>query len=212
MYKAHRFSRDSHIRDACALDVIRREVVSARLLRPRLGVFLGLKRGFYFSTKTRATFNRPTCYARELRNNAKCTCRQQFIYTVDQLKGKLQLAFTCKKCNSRNHKIITKKAYEKGVVIVRCEGCKNNHLIADNLGWFQGSGPKNIEKLLKEKGEHVRRIRDDSEGYFEVLANEELKMIQQAMKEVRSESSETPKDQEPEIHKVQYKKVGQEQK
>ncbi|XP_014221639.1 DNL-type zinc finger protein-like [Trichogramma pretiosum] len=130
----------------------------------------------------------------------------------DQLKGKLQLAFTCKKCNSRNHKIITKKAYEKGVVIVRCEGCKNNHLIADNLGWFQGSGPKNIEKLLKEKGEHVRRIRDDSEGYFEVLANEELKMIQQAMKEVRSESSETPKDQEPEIHKLQYEKVGQEQK
>ena len=34
-------------------------------------------------------------------------------------------------CNARNVKVISKLSYTKGVVIVKCDGCKNNHLIGE---------------------------------------------------------------------------------
>lgn len=80
---------------------------------------------------------------------------------TDQKKydGKFQLMFTCKKCNSRNNKLISKQAYYKGVIIVICDGCENKHLIADNLNWFTDmNGKKNIEDIMAEKGETVQKI------------------------------------------------------
>lgn len=87
---------------------------------------------------------------------------------IGKLEGKFQLFFTCKKCNTKNSKTISKIAYNKGVVIVKCDGCKNNHLIADNLNWFTDlNGKKNIEDILAEKGEKVLKL--SAEEYLNVL-------------------------------------------
>ncbi|XP_072045502.1 uncharacterized protein [Amphiura filiformis] len=83
--------------------------------------------------------------------------------TLGQMdKPKFYLAFTCKVCGERVKKTISRHSYEKGVVIVKCQGCNNNHLIADNLGWFQESG-KNIEEILAAKGEKVTRSLSDDD-------------------------------------------------
>lgn len=70
--------------------------------------------------------------------------------------SKFNIQLTCKKCNTRNSYIISKNAYEKGVVIVECQGCKSNHLIADNMKFFRDE-KTNIEDILREKGEIVQK-------------------------------------------------------
>lgn len=56
---------------------------------------------------------------------------------LGEISPRLGIMYTCKVCGSRNSHSFSRTSYEKGVVIVQCTGCKNNHLIADNLGWFE---------------------------------------------------------------------------
>ncbi|GAB4854969.1 hypothetical protein Ancab_023556 [Ancistrocladus abbreviatus] len=72
----------------------------------------------------------------------------------------LAMIFTCKVCETRSIKTVCRESYEKGIVVVRCGGCNNLHLIADHLGWF--GDPGSIEDLLAARGEEVKKGAVDS--------------------------------------------------
>lgn len=99
------------------------------------------------------------------------------------------IVFTCTKCDTRSTKFFSKKSYEQGLVIVQCPGCKNLHLIADNYGWFKDGEGKNIEEFLKERGEFVKRISQDTEISPEDLAGSDWDFAQ--MKRVAKMPNET---------------------
>ncbi|KAG1738849.1 zf-DNL-domain-containing protein [Suillus paluster] len=88
-------------------------------------------------------------------------------------EARLGIVFTCtaEACSHRSSHTFTKRAYERGIVIVQCPGCKNRHLIADNLGWFKDSTEdgklRNIEDLLRARGENVKRGVLDTDGVVE---------------------------------------------
>lgn len=62
--------------------------------------------------------------------------------------------YTCKVCGERSERKISKRAYHHGVVLVKCPGCDKNHLVADNLKWFEDEAV-NVETILKARGEAV---------------------------------------------------------
>ena len=82
------------------------------------------------------------------------------------------IVFTCKVCNTRSARKMSKEAYNHGVVLIRCPGCNNLHLIADHLGYLDDNST-NIEQILAAKGEKVTRM--DDKQVVEFLHKEDLK-------------------------------------
>jgi len=76
--------------------------------------------------------------------------------------------FTCSVCNNRQGRTFSKDAYQNGVVLIRCEGCDNLHLIADNLGWFRDE-KVNIEQIMQEKGSKI----------YKMITNESMEFVVQ---------------------------------
>ena len=68
---------------------------------------------------------------------------------------KMVMLYTCKVCEVRSARVISKAAYQEGVVLVRCPGCLKLHLVADHLAYFEDDGV-NVEQVLAKRGEAVR--------------------------------------------------------
>lgn len=75
-------------------------------------------------------------------------------------KPQLMVAFTCKKCDTRSSHTFSKQAYTTGLVLIQCPGCKNRHLIADNLNIFRDN-KVNLEQLMQSQGKSVVTTTDD---------------------------------------------------
>lgn len=80
----------------------------------------------------------------------------------------LAIVFTCSVCNTRSAKQFTQHAYDHGVVLVRCPGCQNLHLIADRLGWFDDTNGSTFDLSTLEQmtGQPVQRIDDIAPGVW----------------------------------------------
>ncbi|CAB9497026.1 DNL-type zinc finger protein [Seminavis robusta] len=74
---------------------------------------------------------------------------------------KLAIVYTCNVCETRSIKQFSEHSYQNGVVLVRCPGCQNLHLIADRLGIFEGES-YDIEKAMAKLGENVNVINDEN--------------------------------------------------
>lgn len=77
----------------------------------------------------------------------------------DADKDKFLMMFTCKPCSHRNAHMISKVAYNFGMVVATCRNCKIKHLIADNQKKLDmpeyGS---RIEEYLQSLGEDVQKL------------------------------------------------------
>lgn len=101
---------------------------------------------------------------------------------------KLAIVFTCTVCSTRSAKKFSEQAYNHGVVLVRCPGCQNLHLIADRLGFFtddeidgdgDGSG-WDIQQALEKRGDDIMAVTDDNVlelTMADVLGKEKLEAV-----------------------------------
>ncbi|TPX37743.1 hypothetical protein SmJEL517_g00603 [Synchytrium microbalum] len=110
--------------------------------------------------------------------------------TLGKIPGRLLFGYTCKRCDSRQYRTMSKDAYEKGVVIIKCGGCQSLHLIADHLGWFDTTKKiGTIEDILKEQGREadITRLKAGTD-------DGEMEWLPDAMREAANETVGTVRD------------------
>ncbi len=61
------------------------------------------------------------------------------------------LVSSCGKCQTPIRKSFSRLAYEKGVVLIKCDGCGVRHLIADHIGWFSHVEGNNLDDYYPGK-------------------------------------------------------------
>lgn len=97
------------------------------------------------------------------------------------------MLYTCRVCETRSARQISKLGYYQGSVIVRCPGCKNLHLISDHLGWFDDDKTLNAETLIQRRGEAVRNglIQEGKDTHVIELTEADRKVLLSRTKSVR---------------------------
>ena len=116
---------------------------------------------------------------------------------------KLAIVFTCTVCDTRSIKQFTEHSYEKGVVLVRCPGCQNLHLIADRLGMFEDKGADgagwDIESALVKLGESVNVVNNDNVlelSLEDLVGKDAMEKLTATTTESSASETESPGDTE----------------
>ena len=135
------------------LETMREEVVATASSRARPPVAAPLRGAF--STAARAT----TPLGRRAFSTASSDDGNGLPGT-EHGGRRLAIVFTCTVCDTRSAKKFSEQAYREGVVVVRCPGCGNDHLIADNLGFFEDDWT--LEDMLRARGDSVETLDDDN--------------------------------------------------
>ena len=95
---------------------------------------------------------------------------------------KFQILFTCKICETRNSHMISRLAYQQGIVIATCPGCGSRHLLADKTGLLD-VGIWDVEQLAQQ-GENVTRLTTD--GYKQVGENLQVEDLPNMVQDEKS--------------------------
>lgn len=132
-------------------------------------------RSSLLSVATRVVHRRPLCDAPGAGNSHAVGNIFSHIPGAQKGAEKMVMLMTCTVCDTRSAKVITKDAYNKGLVLARCPGCENLHLIADRIGWFEGKDV-DVESLLAANGQKVRRMEDGGEVLE--LSADDLQILQ----------------------------------
>jgi hypothetical protein len=103
-----------------------------------------------FSAKTRILVIKPPISTFKPLLSFSTTSSRPLFDIHANVDRRLAITFTCKICDERLTRTFLKKSYEEGVVLVRCTKCLNNHIIADNLGWFSDLNGKKFEIFFKK--------------------------------------------------------------
>ena len=87
---------------------------------------------------------------------------------------KFALQYTCNVCQTKNRVLISRQAYQNGMVIAVCKGCKNKHWIADNLDptlptknieeYFESQGMNDVVNRVSEEVYEIERVWGLKEG------------------------------------------------
>ena len=120
----------------------------------------------------------------------------------------MAIVYTCNVCQTRSIKQFTAQAYEHGVVLVRCPGCQNLHLIADRLGYFADDEHhgKNwdVERLVTSTGQSLTRVVTDDNVLEltpeDLLGREKLDELLERLAHddgTAAEDDHEPKDEAP---------------
>mmetsp|Transcript_1708 Transcript_1708/g.3161 ORF Transcript_1708/g.3161 Transcript_1708/m.3161 type:complete len:190 (+) Transcript_1708:3-572(+) len=91
-------------------------------------------------------------------------------------RARMGIQFTCNLCEAKTRKVFSRVSYEHGVVIVRCQNCRQQHLIADRLHYFphlteQG---ETVEEQARANGVRCVRTSVDALRFEELIRDDSV--------------------------------------
>lgn len=104
-------------------------------------ISLAFNKKYSFQALNSLLISKNSSRSRKVKNDFSVGVLSKGVKNLSTEAGKIaqprmRITFTCNVCSERLTRTFSKESYEKTVVLIKCPGCSNHHIIADNLGWF----------------------------------------------------------------------------